>query len=196
MHTVRALLCFGVVKYQAIYALQWRHNEHDGVLKHRRLVYSTVCSGTNKKNIKAPRHWPLWGKFTGDRWIPRTKGQWRRKCFHFMTSSWHILQYYLAPWVIWANMNPWKHVLYNQKAYQTRIRISWDTQQFDGFVQDCVISIANTEEMLQSYTKPSTYQGPRCEPGLSASWHKAPWIWHDSPLNNSYRQGTHILYQR
>ena len=28
-----------------------------------------------KENIKAPRHWPLWGEFTGDWWIPRTKGQ-------------------------------------------------------------------------------------------------------------------------
>ena len=28
-----------------------------------------------KENIKAPRHWPLWGEFTGDRWIHRTKGQ-------------------------------------------------------------------------------------------------------------------------
>ena len=28
-----------------------------------------------KENVKAPRHWPLWGEFTGDRWIPRTKGQ-------------------------------------------------------------------------------------------------------------------------
>ena len=28
-----------------------------------------------KENIKAPRHWPLWGEVTGDRWIPRTKGQ-------------------------------------------------------------------------------------------------------------------------
>ena len=41
-----------------------------------------------KENIKAPRHWPLWGEFTGDRWIPRTKGQLRGKCFHLMTSSW------------------------------------------------------------------------------------------------------------
>ena len=40
------------------------------------------------KNTKAPRHWPLWGEFTGDRWIPRTKGQWHGKCFHLMTSSW------------------------------------------------------------------------------------------------------------
>ena len=28
-----------------------------------------------EKKIKAPRHWPLWGEFNGDRWIPRTKGQ-------------------------------------------------------------------------------------------------------------------------
>ena len=28
-----------------------------------------------KENIKAPRHWSLWGEFTGHRWIPRTKGQ-------------------------------------------------------------------------------------------------------------------------
>ena len=54
------------------------------------IIYSTVYSGTDKKNIKAPRHWPLLGEFTGDRWIPRTKGQWRGKCFHLMTSSWMI----------------------------------------------------------------------------------------------------------
>ena len=28
-----------------------------------------------KENIKAPRHWPLWGEFTDDHWIPRIKGQ-------------------------------------------------------------------------------------------------------------------------
>ena len=28
-----------------------------------------------KVNIKAPRHWPLCGEFTGDQWIPRTNGQ-------------------------------------------------------------------------------------------------------------------------
>ena len=26
-----------------------------------------------KENIKALLHWPLWGEFTGDRWIPLTK---------------------------------------------------------------------------------------------------------------------------
>ena len=28
-----------------------------------------------KENTNAPRHWPLWGESTGDRWIPLTKGQ-------------------------------------------------------------------------------------------------------------------------
>ena len=37
------------------------------------IVYSTVWSRT--ENIKAPRHWSLWGEFTGDRWIPRTMCQ-------------------------------------------------------------------------------------------------------------------------
>ena len=28
-----------------------------------------------KESIQTPRHWPLWGEFTDDRWIPRTEGQ-------------------------------------------------------------------------------------------------------------------------
>ena len=51
------------------------------------VVCSTVCSGQIEENIKALRHWPLWGKSTGDQWIPITKGQWRGKCFHLMKSS-------------------------------------------------------------------------------------------------------------
>ena len=38
--------------------------------------------------MKAPRHWPLWGEFTDDRWILLTKGQWRGHFFNLMTSSW------------------------------------------------------------------------------------------------------------
>ena len=36
------------------------------------IVYSTVYSGADQTNIIAPRHWPLCGEFTGDRWMPRT----------------------------------------------------------------------------------------------------------------------------
>ena len=52
------------------------------------IVCLTVCSGTDQRNIKAPRHWLFWGDTTGHRWIPFTKGQWRGNCLHLMTSSW------------------------------------------------------------------------------------------------------------
>ena len=52
-----------------------------------RLFTQSFIQAQIKENIKAPRHWPLCGEFTGDRWIPRTKGQLRGKCFHLMTSS-------------------------------------------------------------------------------------------------------------
>ena len=39
------------------------------------IVFSILIRAQIKENIKAPRHWPLWGDFTGGRWIPRTKGQ-------------------------------------------------------------------------------------------------------------------------
>ena len=52
-----------------------------------RLFAQTFVQAQIKRNIKAPRHWPLWGESTGDRWIPRTKGQLRGKYFHLMTSS-------------------------------------------------------------------------------------------------------------
>ena len=39
------------------------------------IVNSTVWLGADQENIKAPHHWPLYGEFTGDLWIPRTKGQ-------------------------------------------------------------------------------------------------------------------------
>ena len=38
-------------------------------------VNATVYSGADLENIKAPRHWPLCGEFTGDRWSPCTNGQ-------------------------------------------------------------------------------------------------------------------------
>ena len=63
------------------------------------IVYSFVQAQI-KENIKAPRHWPLWWEFTGftgDRWIPRTKGQQRGNWFLFddviMHVRWHIVNW-------------------------------------------------------------------------------------------------------
>ena len=88
------------------------------------IVYLIVYSGTDQINIKAPHHWPLCGEFTGDRWIPRTKGQLRGKCFHLMTSSWSTpcvcncssninitvaIKYYLSQWT-WMRVGLTKEV--------------------------------------------------------------------------------------
>ena len=43
---------------------QWRHNEREP------FVLAQI-----KENVKAPRHGPLLGEFTGNWWISRTKGQ-------------------------------------------------------------------------------------------------------------------------
>ena len=70
--------------------LQWRHNGHDGISNHQCHHYLLIrlFKAQINENIKAPRHWPLCWDVTGDRWIPRTKGQKRGKCFHLMTSPW------------------------------------------------------------------------------------------------------------
>ena len=59
-----------------------------------RLLTQPFIRAQIKENIKALRHWPLCAEVTGDRWIPRINGQWRGKCFHFMTSSWTVLVWY------------------------------------------------------------------------------------------------------
>ena len=45
----------------------------------------TFVQAQIKENIKAPRHWPLWGEFAGDQWIPHTKGQLREN----VSILWH-----------------------------------------------------------------------------------------------------------
>ena len=72
-----------------VLSLQWHHNGRNGVSNNRRLdhLLNRLSRRRIKKNTKAPRHWPLWGESTGDRWIPLTKGQLGGKCFRLMTSS-------------------------------------------------------------------------------------------------------------
>ena len=52
-----------------------------------RLPAQPLVHAEIKENIRAPRYWPLLGEFTGDRWTPCTKGQWRGNFIHLMTSS-------------------------------------------------------------------------------------------------------------
>ena len=88
------------------------------------IVYSIVYSCADQRKHHTPRHWHLWGEFTGDRWIPRTKGQLRGKCFHLMTSSWKVFTSSLA--YTW-----WRH---NMETHSTRLALCQGNQSLtDGF---------------------------------------------------------------
>ena len=72
------------------------------------IVYSIVYSDADQSKHQSSASLAfVWG-IHRDRWIPRTKGQLRGKCFHLMTSPWYI---YIPPrqldfWLIigtWAS---------------------------------------------------------------------------------------------
>ena len=68
------------------------------------VVYSTVYSDADQiKHQSAASLAFVWG-IHRDRWIPRTKGQLRGKCFQLITSSWDIwLDTEMVPWCQWVN---------------------------------------------------------------------------------------------
>ena len=67
---------FELISRIIVSSLLWRHNGRGNVSNHQppRLLTQTFRAQITE-NIKVTRHWPLCGEFTGDRWIPRTKGQ-------------------------------------------------------------------------------------------------------------------------
>ena len=58
-------------------SLQWRHNGHDRVSNHQphNCLLNRLFGRRSKKTSKLRVAGLCAGKFTGDRWIPRTKGQ-------------------------------------------------------------------------------------------------------------------------
>ena len=107
-------------KWVWVHVMVWRH--YSGVIMGAlasqitslTIVYSSFIQTQIKENIKAPRHWSLCEEFTGDRWIPRTNGQLRGKCFLLMTSSWQSVS--ILPLMLPhpVSMNYWSQgFLYN-----------------------------------------------------------------------------------
>ena len=54
------------------------------------VVYSIVYSGADQRKHQSSASLAFVQGIHRDRWIPRTKGQLRGKCFHLMTSSWNL----------------------------------------------------------------------------------------------------------
>ena len=53
------------------------------------IVYSIVYSDADQRKHQSSASLAFVREFTGDRWILRTNGQLRGKCFNLMTSSWN-----------------------------------------------------------------------------------------------------------
>ena len=75
------------------------------------VVYSTVYSDADQSKHQSSASLAfVWG-IHRDRWIARTNGQWRGKCFHLMTSSRHdanmrlitVVNIRLMPWTIFPS---------------------------------------------------------------------------------------------
>ena len=86
------------------------------------VVYSTVYSHADQRKHQSSASLAfVWGIHL-DRWIPRTKGQFRGKCFHLMTSS--RIKYSLAYFVICSAMphlrrrRSWEWLLQRTKRKQ------------------------------------------------------------------------------
>ena len=63
------------------------------------IVYTTVYSDAEQSKHQSSASLAfVWG-IHRDRWIPRTKGQLRGKCFHLMTSSWWYSQGLVNYWL-------------------------------------------------------------------------------------------------
>ena len=109
--------------------LQWHHNGRDGVSNHQThdCILNRLFMSRAKKASKL-RVTGLWGgEFTGDRWIPRTNGQCRGKCFHLMTSSCKAMLLY----------NQWKR--YKQSHWQSSM--PW-VQYGQCLIQSCLSALA------------------------------------------------------
>ena len=74
------------------------------------VVYSIVYSGVDQRKHQSSASLAFVRGIHRDRWIPRTKGQWRGKCFYLMTSS--------CLWVFSKGIPHWSLTLMLENAYR------------------------------------------------------------------------------
>ena len=100
LRLARNVLCHGVlnIDYRAVHYNDVIMTTMASQITSLMVVYSTVYSDADQRKHQSSATLAFaWGIHRG-RWIPRTKGQLRGKCFHLMTSSWiyYIIQTKIA----------------------------------------------------------------------------------------------------
>ena len=128
-----------ITDYQHIFGFRITMGAIASKITTSRLFNQAFIQTQIKENIKVPRHWPLCGEFTGDRWIPRTNDQLRGKCFRLMTSWWTVANVHLDRVCSESHLyieTIWIHLFYTHIA--------------DFFVRDILVLQKNPRE-LYSY---------------------------------------------
>ena len=92
------------------FPLQWRHNDHNGVSNHQpHCCLLSFIQAQIKENIKAPRHWPLCGEFTGTGEFPAqsASNQVTRKMFPFDDVIMHACSRYVDCYLVAVVSEVW-----------------------------------------------------------------------------------------
>ena len=122
-------LCSKIVLDQIeLVALRWRHNGLDSVSNHQ--PHDCLLSrlfGRRFKKHQSSASLAFVRGFHRRPQIPRTKGQWRGKCFHSMTSSWKktasyydflsvisVCQFNIPQMLSWSNSLIYRKIKHHQ----------------------------------------------------------------------------------
>ena len=113
-------------------SLQWCHNERGSLWNHQRLDYLfSRFFRRRSKSIKDPRHWPLWGVFSGERWFPAQRPNSAEKWRHQdWKCSWHFTKSISCLMIIWGYLQPW-YIIY---LYVIPLRLTM-VDQCGGYIR-------------------------------------------------------------
>ena len=123
------------ISFFNLITLLWRHNEHDGVSNHQPhdCLLNRLFRRRSKK-IAKPR-------VTGDRWFPRTNGQWSGKCLHLMTSSWEKINRNRKRRTVHVFIRLFEKRTYYAVAMSVRLSVRPPVRVFRTFLQHAFVKI-------------------------------------------------------
>ena len=123
------------------------------------VVYSTVYSDANQRNHQSSASLAfVWG-IHRDRWIPRTNGQLRGKCFHLMTSSCQSFASLTGPFLT-AFTDRWIRLTEGQQSGKLfpAMASSWFSLHWTWFTHACKSTWWQTISVNAFWNMPPDWQ--------------------------------------
>ena len=132
------------------------------------VVYSTVYSDADqRKHQSSASQAFVWG-INRDRWIPRTNGQLRGKCFHLMTSSWSGTSPSDVEAIAVATVHASVVIAYSTTAVEVKILTTCIAYLYDNQLQSDVYIYTDKFTYKSNITGYST--APRLRDSSDYSW--------------------------